>query len=107
MNLKNYKLRCYLTGVKGDYFAACITLNLTASGKTEKSAIANLEKNIKSYLEVVLKDKNPDNYLHLLNRPAPLYMYTDYVKCFIVHHLTKSMNERTFIETAPLTLCMA
>jgi len=107
MNLKNYKLRCYLTGVKGDYFAACITLNLTASGKTEKIAIASLEKNIKSYLEVVLKEKNPKDYLHLLNRPAPLYMYTDYIRCFIVHNITKSLPDRTFIETAPLTLCVA
>lgn len=100
--MRPYFLKCYVMGKSNVFYAACLTLNLSATGKTIEEAKKNLDFAIKEYFEIIQKDKRYEEYEHLLKRPAPLFMYFEYSICSIVTfiHLTKKWF--TFKEKIPL-----
>ena len=101
---KYYKIRCYAMKVDNSYFAASITLNLTTTGRNINEAKEKLNKIIFAYLDESISNKPLNECKHLLNRPAPLYMYFDYIKCFIFHHVVKTKEFFTFTEKPSLNM---
>lgn len=85
------KVECYTMKKKGQHFAGCITLNLFAFGETQEKAQINLDTEIKEYLslfnDLSFNAKNFKEVEHLLNRPAPIYMWVEYSLCYIISHV--------------------
>ncbi|MFH0976208.1 MAG: hypothetical protein V1874_10550 [Spirochaetota bacterium] len=102
---KSFKVRCYIIQKAGLFFAGCITLNLSATGESVEEAKANLDKVINSYIAVAAKGQKFENFAHLLNRDVPLFMYREYLFCWIMFHISKTRNLFTFSENLPLTIC--
>lgn len=106
--MKPLKAYCYVMKKHGIYFAATPTLNLTAVGSSMDEAKQELHNAIQSYLETVLKDGfNFETDKHLLKRRAPMYMYFEYLVCFVASSIPDSMPFFSFEEKLPLTLCLA
>ncbi len=101
-------VRCYTMKKDEAYFAACLTLNLTAVGKTMEEAKRELEDVINLYLEVAVNNQPLEEAKRLLRRPAPLYMYVEFSMCFIISKIfAKSKNEKVFTQIPDLQMCMA
>ncbi len=105
--MKSFKVRNYALEKDGIYFAASITLNLTATGNTLTEAKNNLNKLVHDYLRTITKNRELKDIEHLLNRPAPLYMYIDYIICSIYHCLSKANKPCTFEERIPYNIQFA
>lgn len=99
-DLQYQKLNCYVTRKHGLFFAACITVNLTATGYTLEEARNNLDELLIDYLKIIVEGHEFNEFKHLLNRPAPFFMYIDYAKCFVLFNLFKFKKELTFEESA-------
>ncbi len=93
--------KCY-TMKKNDLFiSANVTLNLFCTGKTMFESQRNLISLTKDYIEEALVNKDLKTHIHLLKRPAPLFMHIDYIKCAIIQSLSLiifkiSNNFKTF-----------
>ena len=100
--MKPLKFHCYALEKDGIYVAGCITLNLLVHEDSLKGALDQLELLIDDHLSIVedyiekLDRKEHYKIKPLLNRPAPLFMYIDFFKCFIYYHMHSAKEILTF-----------
>ena len=85
--MKKITFRCYTIKKENLFVSANVTLNLLCTGKTPFESMRNLITLTKDYLEEAIINKDLKARIHLLKRPAPLFMYVDYIKCAIIQTL--------------------
>lgn len=103
--MKPFRARCYVMPKEGLFYAACLTLNLSAVGETLDEAKSNLDETINEYMRIATEGREYDEFRHLIRRPAPLFMYVDYLVCFAVQFLDPRGKHLRFQEPLPLTIC--
>jgi len=90
------KFRCYVTkiGKNSDieYIACCITINLLSIGTIKEHTIKNLELLINDYINFYKEN----NKLKLV-RPAPMFMYFNYILCLFLGNVCKSKDHYIYI----------
>lgn len=96
--MRPIRLNCYAMKKENIYVAGCLTLNLIVYGDDIIDAIEKLKQLIYEYIETICKDKEYNEFSHLLNRPAPFFMYKDFIKCFIFYYLNTAKEFLTFNE---------
>lgn len=105
--MKPLIIKCYAIKKGGVFFAASITLNLTATGATFEEARNNLNNLIIDYLNTISHNRKLEEFEHLLNRPAPAYMYFEFALCFIACALRKNTEACNFNEQVPYNIQFA
>ena len=95
--MKLLKFNCYAMKKEDEYTAGCITLNLLVYGDSIQGVMEQLDHLIDDHMGIIddyVKKLDKNEYYKikpLLNRPAPFFMYADFIKCFIFDtlHLEK------------------
>lgn len=85
--MKRIIFNCYSMKKEDIFVSANVTLNLLCTGKTMFESQKNLIHLTCDYLDEAIINKDLKTHIHLLKRPAPLFMHIDYIRCVVMQTL--------------------
>ena len=82
-------LRCYARPEGEHYIGECLELDLAVQGESLAEVRQKLEVCLQSYLESL----DPENVRDLFPRPAPLHVWLDYYRVYLLVTLHRVLHQ--------------